>query len=288
MGLGSQATREGLPLAPMKQDAQLNVYNLALMRQQPPEHFGFLRFDPNNNCNVHCVYCHNHRSQDRVALEDLRAFLDENVIGIDNFQIGCIMEPTLDDRMCDLMLLVARSPVRPAQELVLQTNGILLHRHDPEKLREAGLTRLSVSIDSANPATHKVLRGGTSLPKVLSNLAGFAKNLPACAIDFITTVTRVNVAEMESLVEFGLGVGVQRFVLREMYYLPESNVVDHSRMQSLILERGEFARMRDRLLGRFADRAAFLFADTPDLERSANDMAHDSLRENSIVHFFRS
>ena len=76
-------------------DSQLNVYNLKQMRQLRPESFDFVRFDPNNDCNVHCVYCHNHRSKDAVDTEELRAFLDENVLTIENFQMGCVMEPTL-------------------------------------------------------------------------------------------------------------------------------------------------------------------------------------------------
>ena len=95
------------------------------------------------------------------------------MIRVDNFQLGCIMEPTLDPRMTDLMLLVAGSRARPAHRFVLQTNGLLLHRHDHAKMRDAGLTHLSASIDSADPATHKLLRGGSSLSKTIANIVAF-------------------------------------------------------------------------------------------------------------------
>jgi hypothetical protein len=39
-------------------DAQLNVYNVDRMLSRSPAHYDFLRFDPNNTCNVQCVYCH--------------------------------------------------------------------------------------------------------------------------------------------------------------------------------------------------------------------------------------
>ena len=248
------------PLWP-KRDAQLNVYNLKMMRAQPPLPFEFLRFDPNNDCNVHCVYCHNHRSKDLVDAADLRLFLQENVISVDNFQMGCIMEPTLDPRMCDLMLLVSGSRGKPTQQFLLQTNGILLHRHDHGKMRDAGVNCLSVSIDSADPAVHKVLRGGTSMAKVASNIAAFHKSCPDCEIVFITTVTCANIDGMEALVAFGLDLGARRFVLREVFYVPENDIVDHSRMPDLMLRPGDFARMREKLLARFADQASFEFAD---------------------------
>ncbi len=79
-------------------DSQLNAYNFRRMRKQPAEAYEFIRFDPNNDCNVHCVYCHNPRSKDTVPTEELQSFLDENVESIQNFQMGCIMEPTLDRR----------------------------------------------------------------------------------------------------------------------------------------------------------------------------------------------
>ncbi len=259
-------------------DAQLNVYNLQQMRAQPPLRFDYVRFDSNNDCNVHCVYCHNHRSKDLVDTEAFRTFLDENVLTIANFQVGCIMEPTLDARMCDLMLLVAGSRARPTDSFLLQTNGILLHRHDHAKLHDAGLTHVSVSIDSADPATHKLLRGGTSMAKVSANLAAFGKSCPGAEIQFITTVTRVNVAEMEALVAFGLDLGARRFVLREMFYMPENDVVDHARMPALLLQPGEFASMRERVLARFGDRATFEFADNPTLDERGRRMKADSFR----------
>jgi hypothetical protein len=87
-------------------DAQLNVYNVERMLSRAPVHYDFLRFDPNNTCNVQCVYCHNHRSQAVVPTEAFRTFL-LRVRAMRNFQIGCIMEPTLDDRMADLLLASA-------------------------------------------------------------------------------------------------------------------------------------------------------------------------------------
>jgi MoaA/NifB/PqqE/SkfB family radical SAM enzyme len=262
----------------MLKDAQLNVYNVKKMRVQAPQEFDFLRFDPNNDCNVHCVYCHNHRSKDLVDAEEFRAFLEENVISVNNFQVGCIMEPTLDPRLCDLMLMTANSRSRPSKTFLLQTNGILLHRHDHGKMRDAGLTHLSVSIDAADPLTHKRLRGGTSFAKVHSNIVAFRKACPTIAVAFITTVTSMNVEAMEELINFGLDLGVAQFVLREMFYYPESNVVDHEQMPALLLEEGAFARMKQSLMARFGERASFEFADAPFLDRALNKMKIDSFR----------
>ena len=172
-------------------DAQLNVYNVAAMLARPRARYEFLRIDSNNTCNVQCVYCHNHRSAAIVPTEAMLEFLADRVIAVRHVQIGCVMEPTLDERLADLLLEVRR--IRPPEQaLILQTNGILLHRHDHGKLAEAGLTLLSVSIDSADAQVHKILRGGTSLAKVDGNVRRFRDACPRVDVHFITTVTRVN------------------------------------------------------------------------------------------------
>ena len=283
---GPEATPPSTP--PPGRDAQLNIYNAARLKEEGPQHFEFLRFDSNNDCNVQCVYCHNPRSPDLFDLDDFTAYLRDNVVSLDNFQLGCIMEPTLDARMCDFMLRVRAAPVPPAYRFILQTNGILLHRHDLVKMRDAGLDCLSVSLDSPDPTTLKLLRGGTSLRKVTSNIRSFREALPDAHIVFLTTVTRANLNEIDALVAFGLDLGVERFVLREVFYLPqpyfedsrgpEKNRVDHARMPDLMLRDGDFAGIRETLLARYGARTTFEFADNATLRQSADRMKKDSLR----------
>ena len=262
----------------MTVDAQLNVWNLAAMRRQPPRAFESLRVDPNNDCNVHCVYCHNQRSKDIVGADELSAFFQENVVSAENLQFGCVMEPTLDGRLTDMLLLAAHSNAKPTGEFVLQTNGILLHKHSWGKMQAAGVNRLAISIDSQVPETLKLLRGGTSIRRIAKNVTDFRAACPEVGVAFIVTVTTANVNEMESLVGYGAELGVSRFVLREMFYHPESDIVDHSRMPALVLEPGAFGRMKERVLANFGNRADFVFADCSSLSHSSERMKADSYR----------
>jgi molybdenum cofactor biosynthesis enzyme MoaA len=257
-------------------DSQLNVYNFETLSAREPSDYEYLRFDPNNTCNLHCVYCHNHRSDAVIDAESFREFLHTKVGRVANFQVGCIMEPTLDKRLVDFMLMIANSPAKPVRDLILQTNGILLHTHDHGKMRDAGLTRLSVSMDSVDPEAQKDLRSGTSLRKVLRNLADFIPACPGTSLDFITTVTRVNVGKVQELVAAGLDMGVRSFIFREVFYYPDNDIVDHSRMPELVLREGEFREMMDRVLGRFDGAANFLFADNQFLHSSAKKIVSDS------------
>jgi MoaA/NifB/PqqE/SkfB family radical SAM enzyme len=260
-------------------DSQLNVYNFRAMSEQPASRFGAIRFDPNNTCNLHCVYCHNHRDDQTIALDAFEAFLNRNVIGVNYFQVGCIMEPTLDPCIADFMLAVSRSRAKPEHNLVLQTNGILLHKHDTAKMRDAGLNLLSVSVDAAEPGTQKELRSGTSLDKVTRNVADFRAKMPEATIDFITTVTTANVTKMVPLVRLGLDLGVNRFLFREVFYHPENNVVDHTRMPGLLLRPGQFEEMKQEVLSHFGSQAKFIFAAEEVLDASVKKMKTDSLRQ---------
>ena len=57
----------------------------------------------------------------------------------------------------DLPLLVERLAARPAiQDLALTTNGVLLARH-AAALQAAGLQRITVSLDTLNPARFEAL-----------------------------------------------------------------------------------------------------------------------------------
>jgi molybdenum cofactor biosynthesis enzyme MoaA len=252
--------------AEARDEFELSWFNIEHARRRPPASFSYLRFDPINDCNVHCVYCHNQRSKAVVDIESFRSFLFHNVVGVENFQIGCGMEPTLDRRLGELMLLIAGSPAKPTKTFTLQTNGILLHRHDYGVMREAGLTWLSVSVDTADAGALKLLRGGTSLRKVLANVASFHEQCPRVTIGFIATVTALNVDRTAELVQTGLDLGASHFTFREMFYDPDNTVVDHEQMRGLILKEGDFSRMRHTLLDRFGDRTALLFAERTWLE----------------------
>jgi len=261
-----------------KKDCQLNVYTFKKLQAQPPSKFGFIYFDPNNNCNLRCVYCHNHRSNDIIDTDEFQSFIENNVFSTDNFQVGCVMEPTLDPRLCNLMLMVANSPAKPKKMFILQTNGILLHKHDYGKMRDAQLTHLSVSIDAADPEAQKFLRSGTGLNKVISNVVSFRKSFPEIEVIFITTVTSANVHKMEDLIAFGLDVGVNRFCIREVFYHPDNNVVDHERTPELLLKENDFSLMKQNLIEKFGTRTHFDFIDLQTIDAHTRKIRSMSFR----------
>lgn len=247
----------------------LNIHNFHAWQSVQRQRFHYIRFDANNDCNVHCVYCHIPRSKDLIDHDQFRTFLEEKVEGTNLFQFGCQMEPTLDNRLVSFMQAVATSPAKPRQIFRLQTNGILLHRHDHEKMCDAGLNFLGVSMDSVDPDLVRKLRGGTSLSKVYRNVTEFHRNCPRVKVAFITTVTSANIGVIEDLVKAGLNSGVSVFNLRQVSYHPDNPIVDHSLMRELVVSNNAFDEMAERVKSKYSKLAQFSIQGAQVLTESA-------------------
>ena len=72
----------------MSSDTQVNVYNFKTLMELPSAEYGTLRFDPINTCNLKCVYCHNHRSDEIIDTEQFEVFLHTKVRRVESFQVG--------------------------------------------------------------------------------------------------------------------------------------------------------------------------------------------------------
>jgi MoaA/NifB/PqqE/SkfB family radical SAM enzyme len=243
----------------------LNVNNFAAWRKRPRQSFEVIRFDSNHDCNIHCAYCVIPRSDALIDLGEFRAFLAENVEAVNVFQFGCQMEPTLDKRLIAFMRAVGESAAKPLQTFRLQTNGILLHRHDPDEMRAAGLSLLTVSMDAADPELVKQLRGGTSSRKVYRNVETFHRRRPEVAIVFVAVVTRLNIDAIDDLVAAGIDIGVSRFNLRQVIYPRDSALADHDLMKTLVVSVAEFLEMAERVSSKYANVAKFHIQSAPQL-----------------------
>jgi MoaA/NifB/PqqE/SkfB family radical SAM enzyme len=144
-------------------------------------------------------------------------------------------------------------------------------------MRDAGLTHLSLSVDAADPKIHKILRGGTSLPKVQTNLLEFRRVCPSVGVVFLTTVTSLNISSIEQLIISGAEAGVKTFVLRQVFYYPTSRVVSHSTMPSLLVTDQQFTEMQERILEKFGESLDFEFQTAESIIQMAEVIQAESL-----------
>ena len=118
-------------------------------------------------------------------------------------------EPLLRRGLADL---IARLAARPGiRDLAMTTNGVLLEQHAQE-LRDAGLHRLTVSLDTLRPDRFRDLTRYDSLDRVLGGIATAAPLFAGLKIDTVV-IRGVNDDELVPLIEFARGHAAEvRFI----------------------------------------------------------------------------
>ncbi len=154
-----------------------------------------LRVSVTDRCNIRCFYCMPHENVQFKPRADLLSF-EEMVrfvrivaaLGVNKVRLTG-GEPLV---RADIEKLVAQlAAVRGIDDIAMTTNGILLEEH-AQKLKDAGLRRLNISLDAMSEATFQRIARREGLQRVLYGIAaaqraGFEKiRLNAVAIKGIT------------------------------------------------------------------------------------------------------
>jgi cyclic pyranopterin phosphate synthase len=175
-----------------------------------------LRLSVTDRCNLRCAYCMPEVDYAWLARETLLSFEEIAILtsafttlGVDRVRITG-GEPLLRR---ELPLLVAQLAALPGvRDLALTTNGVLLARH-ARALRDAGLHRITVSLDTLHRGRFEALTRFDEHAAVLAGLdaaatAGFA----SLKIDSVI-MRGTNDDELVDLIEYGRGVGAEvRFI----------------------------------------------------------------------------
>ena len=206
----------------------------------------YLRLSVTDRCDFRCVYC---MAEDMtflprreiLSLEELErvaaAFVD---LGVRKLRLTG-GEPLVRRGIVDLAQRLGR--LRGLDELVLTTNGSRLAAL-AAPLRDAGVRRLNISIDSLRPERFRALTRTGELDRVLAGIeaartAGFER------IRLNTVVLRGrNDDEVVELVAFARDRGLDIAFIEEM---PLGAIEEHSRSEAFISS----ADLRERLAGHF-------------------------------------
>jgi cyclic pyranopterin phosphate synthase len=162
----------------------------------PRDRFGreidYLRLSVIDHCNLRCVYCMPLRGLQFVpAAELLTAAEIEEVaraavaVGFRKFRLTG-GEPTLRPEIVEITARIAAVP--GVEGLAMTTNGILLPRL-ARPLREAGLSRLNIHVDTLDPERLKKLMRFATLAEVEAGIAA-AEEAGLVPIKINCTVTR--------------------------------------------------------------------------------------------------
>ncbi|NOZ64058.1 MAG: GTP 3',8-cyclase MoaA [Caldiserica bacterium] len=138
------------------------------MRDSRGEGVEYLRISLTDRCNLRCLYCYSHGN--KLSREELLSFEEiERLVRV-AISLGIRRvrltggEPLVRK---GVEKLLARLSLLPGlEDISLTTNGILLAKF-AGKLKEAGLRRVNISLDTLNPAKFQWLTGRGRLEEVL-------------------------------------------------------------------------------------------------------------------------
>jgi GTP 3',8-cyclase len=194
-----------------------------------------LRVSVTKRCNFSCVYCHDEGlgPVDRPRTphgEELTVAEVERIVAVGReFGVRSVKftggEPLVRD---DLEAIVERT-VLQVPDVSLTTNGSLLARR-AEALRDAGLKRVNVSIDSVDPEQFRAIRHGALAPVLEGVREALRVGLTPVKLNMV--VFRPTVGSIPKMIEY-VG-GHEGLKLQLIQFMPE--LVQHERFSVDIAE----------------------------------------------------
>ncbi len=175
-----------------------------------------LRISVTDRCNLRCQYCMPEEEYVWLPREDLLSFEETSTL-VDLFvELGVEKvrltggEPLLRRNLSALVrLLAAKQGIR---DLAMTTNGVLL-AGQAQALYEAGLHRVTVSLDTLRPERFKRLTRRDTLAQVLEGIEAVGRvGFKGLKLDTVV-VRGTNDDELVDLIEYGRRVGAEvRFI----------------------------------------------------------------------------
>lgn len=164
-----------------------------------------MRLSVVDRCNLRCVYCMPEESYAWLPREDLLRFeeIDALVEAFGALGVARVRltggEPLLRRELPSLVRMLANKPF--LMDIALTTNGLLLAEH-ARALREAGLRRVTVSLDTLRPERFRELTGRSAHADVLAGIGAVGDaGFPDLKLDTVVLRGR-NDDELASLLAF--------------------------------------------------------------------------------------
>jgi len=205
---------------------ELELSENGIIIHQHRQSISRIYIEPTNRCNLNCSTCMRNVWDEPLGLMTNTTF--NKILQSAAFLtpppeifFGGFGEPLSHPAI--LSMVKRAKKISGTVELI--TNGILLRKEICEGFIEAGLDRLWVSIDGANPASYEDVRLGDELPLVLENLQNlkrlkeiYSSSTPKLGIAFVAM--RKNIADLPEVVSIGKRLGADKFSI--------SNVLPHT------------------------------------------------------------
>lgn len=201
----------------------------------------YLRVSVTDRCNLKCVYCHPLCGCDLVERKEILSL--EEIFRIVQLFVKCGIrkvrltggEPLVRKNIVYLVEKLAE--INGIEGLTLTTNGVLLESLATE-LRNAGLQRVNVSVDSMERQSYKDITGFDLLPKVIRGIhKAIEAGLSPVKINSVI-IKGINDSQVLPLAQMSVHLPVMvRFIEycpTSMYTKPASDYVPTSNIREII------------------------------------------------------
>jgi len=209
-----------------------------------------LRLSVTDRCNLRCSYCMPEPEyvwlprEDILHFEEIETLVDVfTTLGVDKVRLTG-GEPLLRRGLPDLVARLARRTA--IRDLAMTTNGVLLAQH-ASTLQDAGLHRLTVSLDTLQRDRFQKLTRYDELDRVLEGIDTAAPLFPGLKLDTVV-IRGINDDELVPLIEFARERGAE---VRFIEYMDVGGATHWS--MSRVVSRAE---MLDRLKERYGQISA--------------------------------
>ena len=224
------------------------------MKDQFEREISYLRISITDLCNLRCRYCmpdgvcqKEHR--DILSFEEIQEITSAAAeLGIHKVRITG-GEPLVRRGCVELCRMISGIP--GIREVDLTTNGILLPRYARD-LKEAGVNRVNISLDTMDPEKYAYITGGGSLKDAMDGIqAAFDAGLTPVKVNTVL-IGGFNDAEIPAFVEMTRETPVElRFIelmpmggeFGKEAYLPGQIVIDRVPELKPLPENGGVARL---------------------------------------------
>jgi cyclic pyranopterin phosphate synthase len=175
-----------------------------------------LRISVTDRCNLRCQYCMPEEEyvwlprRDILHFEEISSLVDIfTALGVDKVRLTG-GEPLLRRSLPALVRMLASKPA--LHDLALTTNGVLL-ADQAQGLFDAGLHRLTVSLDTLRADRFRILTRRDDLPRVLAGIeAAQAAGFRGTKIDAVV-IRGMNDDELGDMIDYGRRMNVEvRFI----------------------------------------------------------------------------
>lgn len=178
------------------------------MRDQFGRKIDYLRISVTPRCNLRCIYCStanpseadlaNSDCDERMTPEEIR-FVTQTFAGLGVEKVRITGgEPLTRSDLAEIITGV--SELRGVNDISMTTNGIGL-AHKAQKLKDAGLKRVNISIDSLDRDQFKKITDGGDLFKVLEGVCKAVEvGLSPVRLN-VVTMKGINDHEIDSFIE---------------------------------------------------------------------------------------